>query len=114
MKRAGRFCNTTSKKWKKGEMLIETVISIAVFALVMVAVSGLIAASYHMLSASAEQYEAVEQQCANVENNQDVGEPDRSHTLLFAFDDTAHTADQMEIRIYSGSPIVFFEAGAGD
>ena len=56
-------------RWKRGELLVETIVAIAVFVVVMVAVSAMVAVSYHMLNASREQYGQIRQRCSGYRNH---------------------------------------------
>ena len=83
-KRAGRLSNTAGRKtgnrWKRGELLVETIVAIAVFVVVMVAVSAMVAVSYHMLNASREQYGQIRQRLSLIH----ISEPTRQAEISYA------------------------------
>ncbi len=110
MKQVLRWFGTANKNTKKGEMMLETIISVAVFTILMVAVSGIITLSYKLISASEEQYARTEEMAVNVETKQNIGTP-KSESLTFVFDDAAATTGSVDILLYDESSIVFFEAG---
>lgn len=114
-KQGGRLSNTTSgktaKKWKKGELLVETIVAVAVFAVLMVAVSSMVAVSYHMLDASRKQYEQIRQRCTQIETMQDVGSYETGNVLEYRFDDKNNTETNAAIRLYGEDTITFFTLG---
>ena len=113
-KRAGRLSNTAGRKtgnrWKRGELLVETIVAIAVFVVVMVAVSAMVTVSYHMLNASREQYGQIRQRCSDIETMQDVGGYESS-VLEFRFDDQNDSQTNAAIRVYGEGPVTFFTLG---
>ena len=113
--RVGRLSNMTSrktgKKGKKGELLIETIVSIAIFAVVMVAVSSMVAVAYNMLTASREQYEQIRQRCSDIETMQDVGGYTGGTVLQYQFDDAGNTRVDTAIRVYEDGQVAFFTLG---
>ena len=107
-KRDGRLLNIIrNRSAKRGEMLVETIVAVAIFAVVMVAVSSMVVLAYNMLSASREQYEQISRWSANAEAVQGSGEP---NVLQYQFDGE-HSPLAAGIRVYGEGPITFFRSG---
>ena len=108
----GLLQNIIRRKRKSGEMLVETIVSLAIFALVMLVVATMTAASFHMLETSDKEYKRIWEQSSEIEAGQYAGQPQAGEDkLYFSFDDKDHTKTQSGIDIYSDGPITFFEAG---
>ncbi len=98
-------------------MLIETIISIAVFALVIVAVTTLIAVSHNMLNTSQREYARIEGNINAIESMDNAaiagGAPgSTSGTLTYTFSVPGSAAPEVEINqdiaIQGVGEIVFF------
>ena len=89
-------------------MLIETVISIAVFAIVMIAVTSLITVSYNILTESSEQYAIVREAAAEIEDGT-VGSAGSSATITYSVSGSGKVSDPQDANVYVDHPILFFE-----
>lgn len=101
--------NIISKKRKSGETLIEAIISIAVFAMVMLAVSTLLNVSTRMLSASSEQYQKIEAACNRIERSTyEAAGTEASVEYHFSKDGAAPGQATQKVTWYKEGSIAFF------
>ncbi|MDL2236361.1 hypothetical protein LJC56_00795 [Christensenellaceae bacterium OttesenSCG-928-K19] len=98
---------------KSGEMLIETIISIAVFALVIVTVSSLIAAAYRMLGQAQSEDTRIAEACGRIEllSDEELAEGDLAG-LEYSFKLTETSPEgasaTQNVTVHREDEIVFF------
>ena len=107
----GLLLNTirTKLRQKAGETLLETLISLGVFAVFMLVITLILAVSADLLEVSQHRYADIQAYCAQAEGaDYAAGSGDRQISLRFSIAGAGSDSQAQVVEVYEHNPIVHF------